>query len=193
MIWDNITSGVIGFLVKVLYDKVSERSPKVVFNVEPARGFNLAMPSPQPNMQVWQHSLHLTNWGKTPATNIVITHDYLPFNLNFSQHALNKCNVNRNNKTIVVSSLAPKELIVISYLDFNEYSTITYIIYDQGIAAHIPLMVTIPPKRWVVFLLRLFAIVGLMATVYWAWSMLPMLWQKLAHILHMSVLMPKGN
>ena len=183
MIWDNIASAVVGLLGKVLYDKVSERSPKVVFNVEPIRGFNLSLPSPQqPKMEIWQHTLHLTNCGKTQATDIVITHEHLPVNLNFSTHALHKIRVDNANKTIHISSLAPKELIDITYLDFKNYSTATYIVYGQGLAVHIPLMVTIPPKRWAVTLLWVFAIVGLAFAVYFSWFKLPTLWQKFCHL-----------
>ncbi len=71
---------IFGYFVRFVYDKISDRHPRVVFNVEELRGFNVPPFNPaQGSLQVWQHSIHLANWGKTQATNVVITHESLPF------------------------------------------------------------------------------------------------------------------
>lgn len=175
---NNIISAVIGFLARLIYDKISERHPKVVFNVEPIRGFNLPSPNAgQSNLQIWQHALHLANRGKTPATNIVLTHDYLPFQRNVSPHAINKTHIDEPNRIITIDLIAPGEGIDINYMDMHSYSTITLVTYDQGIARHIPLMVTIPPKRWFVITQWSLALVGAAFILYCFWFKVPELWQ----------------
>ena len=174
---DNIISAIIGFLARLIYDKVSERHPKVVFNVEPIRGFNFSPNPGQPNLQIWQHALHLANRGKTPATNIVLTHDYLPFQRNVSPHAINKTHIDEPNRIITIDLIAPGEGIDINYMDMHAYSTITFVTYDQGIARHIPLMVTIPPKKWFVTVVNILALVGAGFVVYCFWFKGPELWQ----------------
>jgi hypothetical protein len=171
---NNIISAILGFFARLIYDKISEKYPKVVFNVEQSKGFNIPASAPgQHNIQIWQHTIHLANFGKKPATNIVITHEYLPSLQNISPHAINKTHIDTPHKIITIDSMAPKEGVDITYLNFQAYSTVTLVTYDQGIAKHIPLLVTIPPKKWLIVLILIFTVIGIISTCYFFWVKFP--------------------
>lgn len=173
---------IFGYIVRIIYEKVFADRPKLVFTIEDSRGFNWQMPAGQPNIQLWQHSIHLCNWGKTPANNIVISHTEIPMQINISPHALRKMNTDRGANTITITSIAPRELITISYMDFRAYNsraTHTGVICNEGIGREIPLLVTRQPNKWVIRALLLFASIGIVATVLFCYFKLPDLCESL--------------
>lgn len=168
---------IVGYVIRFFYERIFDRGPKVVFNIEPIRGFNIPASQPSnPNIHLWQQSIYLTNWGKIQATNIVIPHRFIPFYRNISIPAISKTRENHQNRTITIESIAPGELVTITYLDYFDYSPTAIqgqIIYDQGVAREIPLLVTRYPNKWFVRVRRLFAIIGIVALIYFCFFKIP--------------------
>jgi len=100
-------------------------------------------------------------------------HDYLPFYVNITPHAINKMNVDRAHRIITISNIAPREGIDISYLDYTPYSTQAYLAYDQGVAKHVPFSITVAPKKWLIALVYILALVGLAVLIYFLWFKVP--------------------
>ncbi|MDD5005864.1 MAG: hypothetical protein PHS93_05100 [Candidatus Omnitrophica bacterium] len=169
---------IVGYVIRFFYERIFDRGPKVVFNIEIIRGFNIPATQPSnPNIHLWQQSIYLTNWGKTPATNIVIPHRLIPFYLNVSVPAISKTRDDRPNRTITIASIAPGELVTITYLDYVDYSPTAIegqIVYDQGVAREIPLLVTRYPNKWFIRTRRLFAIIGIAALIYFCYFKIPL-------------------
>jgi len=177
---------IFGYILRFFYEKFVEKKPKLVFSVEPIKGFNIPSTQPnQPNIYLWHQSIHLTNWGKTPATNIIISHNILPLYQNVSPHAINKVHVDVKNKIITIDSIAPREVITITYLDFSNYSPSAIsgpITYNEGVAKEIPLMVMPYPNKWIVRIIFLFAFLGICYTIYFCWVQFPKIYQAMQHI-----------
>jgi len=174
---------IVGYVIRFFYERIFDRGPKVVFNIEVIRGFNMPASQPgNPNIHLWQQSIYLTNWGKTLATNIVIPHRYIPFYRNISVPAISKTREDLQNRTITIESIAPGELVTITYLDYFDYSPTAIqgqIVYDQGIAREIPLLVTRYPNKWLIRARRLFAIIGVVALIYFCYFKVPIYLKQL--------------
>ncbi|MFH1460492.1 MAG: hypothetical protein ABIG64_09030 [Candidatus Omnitrophota bacterium] len=168
---------VFGYAIRFFYEKYSHTRPKVLFNIEEIRGFNVQLPAPNQSVNLWQHSLHLVNRGKTQATNINICHNFFPLQINYSPHIANKITIDTPNKIIKINSIAPEEFITIAYLE-NKISYIpkqiyTAITYDQGIAKELPLRLYTPPNKWVTRILYGLAFIGLLVIIYFIFFIFP--------------------
>jgi len=171
---------IFGYFIRFFYDKISEKYPKVVYNLEEVRGFFMPANGTAPAVNIWQHSIHFANFGKTPATKITISHNYLPPFRNISSHAVNKTHDDIPHKIITIDSIAPKEVITLTYLDMNPYTPKTIynkITYEQGVAKEIPILIVNRPKKWVVIIWYLLAIIGICYLFYFLCFQLPPLIQ----------------
>ena len=171
---------IFGYFIRFFYDKLSEKYPKVVYNLEEVRGFTMPATATAPVVNLWQHSIHFANFGKSTATNIKISHNYLPPFRNVSSHAVQKTHDDVPNKIITVDSIAPKEVITLTYLDMNPYQPKTMynkITYDQGIAKEIPILIVNRPKKWVIVVWYSLAVIGLCYIIYFLFFQLPSLMQ----------------
>lgn len=104
--------------------------------------------------------------------------------INITPHALRKMNTDRGANTITINSVALRELITISYMDFRAYNsraTHTGVICNEGVAKEIPLLVTRYPNKWVIRALLLFAFIGLIVTIWFCWVKFPFICQTLKH------------
>ena len=115
------------------------------------------------------HSVVVRNAGRRPATNVRLSHNYLP---NYRiwpaiQHRLEE--VPNSGKEIVIPTMVPNEQLTISYLYFPPviYSEINAgVKCDEGIATPIPVLLQRQYPRWFNNFRVALTLVGLSALAY---------------------------
>ncbi len=120
-------------------------------------------------IDVYTHSVILSNQGRRPATNVRLHHNVLPdFNI-YPQVAHSIDTLPDGTRDIVIPTMVPGETLTISYLYFppllwNQVNA--GIRFDGGFARPIPVLLQRQYPQWLVTILGLLAIVGFVAVVY---------------------------
>ena len=115
------------------------------------------------------HSVVIRNAGRRPATNVRLSHSYLPdFNIwPPVQYQLE--NVQSSGQDIVIPKVVPNQQLTISYLYFppTTYANVNAgVKCDEGFATVIPVLLQRQYPRWFNYTAATLMIVGLLALVY---------------------------
>jgi hypothetical protein len=120
-------------------------------------------------IDIYTHSVVVSNQGRRPATNVRLNHRVLPdFNI-YPTAAYSIQPMPDGTSDIVIPSIVPGEALTISYLYFppvtwNQVNA--GIKFDEGFARQIPMLLQRQYRRWVTVVSVGLALVGLVAVVY---------------------------
>ena len=115
------------------------------------------------------HSVIIRNVGKRAATNVRLSHTYLPdFNIWPSvQHHLE--DIPNSGKDIVIPTVVPNQQLSISYLYFPSitYASINAgVKCDEGFATQIPVLLQRQYPAWITYASAVLMIAGISALTY---------------------------
>ena len=124
------------------------------------------------------HSVVIRNVGRRPATNVRLSHAFLP---NFNLHPpvpYTREVVPNAADDIVIPTVVPNQQLTISYLYYppNTYERVNAgIRYDEGIATQIPVLIQRQYPRWVIFCQWILMITGACTLTYALVQLAPMI------------------
>ncbi len=120
-------------------------------------------------IDVYTHSVVVSNHGRRPATNVRLNHTVLPdFNI-FPTAAYSIQTLPDDSRDILIPAIVPGEVLTISYLYFppvtwNQVNA--GIKFDEGFARQIPVLLQRQYPRWATLTAAVLALVGLVSVVY---------------------------
>lgn len=163
-----ITAPILALLMGAILNRAIESRPRLVTYLGHVSAHRLRNNDGSPN-DVYTHSLVIRNSGRKPATNVRLSHAYLP---NFNvfpdiEHRVEE--LPGGGKEIVIPSLVPGEQVTISYLYF---SPVTWnqingqIKSDEGLAKVLHVLPTQQYSKWFNRLALLLMLGGLVAGFY---------------------------
>lgn len=120
-------------------------------------------------IDVYTHSVVVSNQGRRPATNVRLNHNVLP-DFTISPTAVYSIQtLPDGTRDILIPAIVPGEALTISYLYFPPVTwdqVNAGIKFDEGFAHQIPVLLQRQYPRWVTTTLTLLALVGLVAVLY---------------------------
>lgn len=164
----SIAIAIITLIAGAWVDRLFESRPTLISHFGHISTFQVNPPGGQ-RVLVNTHAIVLRNAGRRSATNVRLSHNFLPdFNIwPALQHHVE--DVPGGVKEIVIPTLVPSEVVTISYLYF---APVTYaevnagIKSDQGFALPIPVLLQRQFPKWFNLLAALLMIIGTVALVY---------------------------
>ncbi len=120
-------------------------------------------------IDVYTHSVIVSNQGRRPATNVRLNHNVLP-DFTVSPTAVYSVQtLPDGTHDILFPAIVPGEALTISYLYFPPVTwdrVNAGIKFDEGFAQQIPVLLQRQYPRWVTITSTVLALVGLVAVVY---------------------------
>ena len=115
------------------------------------------------------HSVVIRNAGRQPATNVRLSHNYLPDFKIFPPVQCHLEDVLNSGQDIVIPKIVPNQQLTISYLYFPPTTFVDVnagVKCDEGFATVIPVLLQRQYPRWLNYMATTLMIVGLLALVY---------------------------
>lgn len=168
--WDLIFKIVIPIITLILgkyYDKLFKTQSKLITYYGHVSAFKV---TGQNNIDVFTHSIVISNVGTETANKVRIGHNTLP--INFVLHPsvpYTQVPTASGGAEIVIDTLVPKDQVTISYLYFPPltYGAInSYIKSDEGFARVINVIPSPEPNKRVLLLTRFLMYVGGVSLIY---------------------------
>jgi len=170
MTWPTILTLATPFLVLAIKFLLQQR-PNLQAYFSNISSFTVADAEPE-NRIINHHKVIVTNVGHRAAMNVRLRHVALPRDFNVRPHGGHTVERQDDGSAeIVIPRLRPNEWVEIAYMYGSE---ITYdrihdgIVHDDGFAKHIDVIQLRQFPAWYNRLAAMFALAGLMLTVYWA-------------------------
>ncbi len=149
--------------------RMSERRSKLVTYYGHVGAFQVQNAPPQPPMQVHTHEVVIRNLGKKPATNVRVTHTFLPdFNI-LPPVAHTVVNVPGSGRDIIIERLVPGEQVTVAYLYFPPITfreVTTGVKSDDGFAQVVPVLLARQYPRRVRAAVNMLMLVGAVTILY---------------------------
>ena len=169
--WDivaTIASPLIALFLGAMLDRVIESRPRLLTYLGHVSSFTVGQDTDKPST-VHTHAVVLRNAGRKPATNVRLTHPFLPDFQIYPAVAHNVQTLPGGEKEIVIPTLVPQEQITVSYLYFppvtwNQING--QIKSDEGMAKVVNVLPTRQYPLWVQRILALLLLIGLTAVIY---------------------------
>lgn len=145
-----------------------ERRPSLFSYFGHVSTFKYTPPGGKP-IDVYTHSVVVSNQGRRPATNVRVNHTVLPDFTISPTAAYTVQTMPDGSRDIVIPAMVPGEWLTISYLYFppvtwNQVNA--GIKFDEGFARQIPVLLQRQVPRWVTVTLTILAFVGLVSVLY---------------------------
>ena len=164
-----IAGPVLGAVVGALLVRFSERRSKLITYLGHTSAFDVRGNNGEPGIRIHTHAIVVRNSGKKPATNVRVTHYFLPqFQLTPPlSHTVEP--LPAGGAEIVFPTLVPGEQVAISYLYFpplvwNQVHINTK--SDEGFARVIQVLPTPQLPLWQRRILHALLLVGCMSVLY---------------------------
>ncbi len=145
-----------------------EKRPSLVSYFGQVSAFKYTPPGGK-TIDVYTHSLVVSNQGRRPATNVRLNHIVLP-DFTISPTALYSVQtLPDGTRDILIPAMVPGEALTVSYLYFPPvtWSQVNAgIKFDEGFARPIPMLLQRQYSRWVTATSVVLALVGFVAVVY---------------------------
>jgi hypothetical protein len=164
----NVAGPIIALFVGVWVNRRFESRPILISYFGHVSSFQHTPPGGQP-MVVHTHSVILRNAGRRPATNVRISHVFLP-DFNIWPAVVHRTeDLPSGVRDIVIPTLVPGELITISYLYFPPVTVAQVnagIKCDQGFAQAIPVLLQRQYPKWFNVIAGVLLLIGLVVAIY---------------------------
>lgn len=162
-----IAAPILALFVGAALDRILERKARLIAYYGHASVFRLTNP---PNATIHTHSVVIKNTGRKPATDIRISHNFLPDNFNlFPDVEFTRVNLPGGGAEIRIPILVPGEQITISYLYFPPitYAQINASVrHAEGFARGITVVPTPQAAPWLARIAWALLFIGAVAVIY---------------------------
>lgn len=170
--WDlffKIIVPIITLIIGKYFDKIFKTKPKLITYYGHVSAFKLA---DQNNIDVFTHSIVISNVGAETAKNVRIGHNTMPLNFVLNPNVpYTQVPSASGGAEIVIATLVAKDQLTISYLYYPPltYAAInSYIKSDEGFARVINVIPSPQPNKWVLWFAKFLMICGGVALIYLA-------------------------
>ena len=163
-----IAAPILALLIGALINRWFENRPKLLSHWGHVSSFNYHDPAGNINV-VNTHSVVIRNAGKQAATNVRLSHSFLPeFNI-FPPIKHQVEDVSNIGPDILIPTIVPGEEITISYLYFPPYTYAQInagVKFDEGFAKQIPVLLQQQYPRWVRYIRLSLVLTGVSTLLY---------------------------
>jgi len=174
-----IAAPIIALFVGAALDRILERKPKVISYLGHVSAFTLTNP---PGTSIYTHAIVVKNTGRRPATNVCLSHLFLPDNFNLAPSVAHQVLRRPDGSAdIVLPTLVPGEQVTVSYLYFPPITWAqinSTVKHQDGFAKILTVFPTPVPAPWVVRSYLALVLLGTISLLYliaevakWLWSL----------------------